>query len=553
MQWHRSTTNKTPLCEASPNIAPSKPSIAQTSQAKTKLKPFQFIPGQAEEHDVNAQVEPSAGDKRTVASPDGTAKEGQEMRELSSKHATPSASQPSPVTGVSSKIPQLPHANTFPSTPGTRLPLEDLIGNFNESAVNEVPKERSPEEQIGWIAHSSSTRWTPNRKRKRARSSSPSCPNTSSQRQEASAFFIANETKGEGKTPERDPTATLWKSYGVGKEAAEGLKLPELDKLFQASPCPLETPAKNAAFRRWASTGNDWPSSKSKRRKTDGIANLALGQYHRITDSAGKSKIAGMVEKIQETLATQKLAHSASKHVAEADAPSSSSPLPKTGADHFGNGQDTNSLQSRQGQPIRQASDAKNNRTSHFKTHRFTEQATSSDESQSADDGVWNGCPNNESVVSAPLLLKNAPMPAYKRPSITRTPSGLGHQYPMEQPVPTATVVAPPGPEDDLEEFGDEFDLCAEDLEELVSQKPLHQRSLHEIPPHPNPLSQEALQELPPEFQETTKKIITSIDDDDEFGCDDLDDDALAKAEISATEAYRASQNILYEEYIPSR
>lgn len=554
MQWHRSNTNKAPLGEASPNIAPSKPPIPATSYAKTKLKAFQFIPGQKEDSDVDAQqVDPSAGDKSNAASADGTANGGLEMRDVPSKHSTSSAPQPL-VTGVSSKVPQLQHANTFPSTPSARLPLEDLIGNFDENAINEVPKERSPEEQIGWIAHSSSTLLTPNGKRKRARSSSPSCPNTASQRRETSAFFVANELQCE-KTPEGDPTARLWKSYGAAKEAAEGWKLPELDKLFQASPRPLETPAKSTAFRRWASTGNDWPSSKSKRRKTDGIANLALGQYQHFADSAGKSKIAGMVEKIQESLASQKLAQSASNQAAEADAPSSSSPLPEASAGSLVKRQGTSPLQSRQGQRTSQISDAKVVRTLPVKTHRFVEHAISSGGRQSSSNGVRNGKPSTESIIPAPLLVPNkAPLPAYRRPSMLRMPSGSGRQYPVKQSGPTEPLVATTEPGNELEEFGDEFDLCAEDLEELVSQKPLHQRSLHEIPPHPNPLPQEALHELPPESQEVTKKVANSIDDDDddEFGCDDLDEDALAKAEISATQAYRASHNVSNKGCIPS-
>ena len=520
------------------------------------MKAFQSVPG-ASPQDETERAQQNSGDKETATVEVG---EDTEMGGVPIANGTSSATRRSTESSQSgsSTTPQTSHANTFPCTPGARLPLEDLIGTFDDTARRPAEKEQSPEEQIGWIPNSSSTLLTPNRKRKRARSSSPSCPTTSSQRQETSAFFAGNGTQGEKRTPEADPTADLWRRYGDGKDVGEGLKLPDFSHLIgQASPRPLETPAKNAAFRRWASTGNDWPSSKNKRPRTDGKTSISLWQDgQQQADSGGKSKVATMVEKIQESLATQKLAQSVSKPAVRVEAPSSSNPLPEIAMETFSNAPSASPLQARQQlqqqqqqqrpqpqQPPVRALQANAARPPLAQNNARGNLNLSSDSLLPVNDNKTRQIQPQDTVMPAPLHLQSkAPLPAYRRPAITRAPSASGRQYPMKQPsqpkpapVPILHTVNV-----DLDEFGDDaFDLSAEDLDELVSQKPPYQRSLHEIPPHPNPPPQrQNYKPTPP-----PRQAVVPIDDsDDEFGGDDLDESTLVEAEISATQAYRASQ-----------
>ncbi|TKA58647.1 hypothetical protein B0A55_12531, partial [Friedmanniomyces simplex] len=468
-QWHRGHSKKQPLDERDRNAALAKSAIPATSQSKTKLKAFQFAPAQPEQDD-EAPVQAEASeeqDNSEVPVDDMTSNIQGNSSSAPEKSAGPAISSQA-AAGLSALIPQLPHANTFPCTPGARLALEDLIGNFDEN-VRKPPKlECSPEEQLGWIPNSSSTLLTPHRKRKRAKSSSPSCPATSSQRQEASMFFAANGTQGEKRTPDADPTKALWQTYGAGKDTEGALKLPDFSHLVaQASPRPMETPFKSAGFRRWASTGNDWPTSKNKRRRMDSRTSVGVWRDEQQTDANGKSKVAKMVEKIQETLATQKLAHATSTEPAEAEAPSSSSPLPETTeASHAAN---MSPLQVKQQPPVWPKPTG---------TVRMPQAAVTAATARNIpSDGpvlerhaalVLQTAP--DLVKPTPLHLQSkAPLPAYKRPSISRTTSSSGRQYPTKQP----SQPPPPAPApviNDIDEFGDDFDLTAEDLDELASQ-----------------------------------------------------------------------------------
>lgn len=549
-QWRRSNHDRPALSEASPNIAPAKPPIPPTRQAKSKLKAIQFIAGQPEEAPTE-DGEQGSEDKE-MAQEDSEGMRVATVHKSSTFGASSAPKRGTEATTSSqsaSKTPQLPHANTFPCTPGARLPLEDLIGNFDESARKPEPKEQSPEEQLGWIPNSSSSLLTPHRKRKRAKSSSPSCPTTSSQRQEASAFFVGNGTQGDKRSPEADPTADLWQRYGAGKDSVDGLKVPDFSHLIQASPRPLETPVKNAGLRRWASTGNDWPSSKNKRRRTDSRTSMSVWKGEQQTETCGKSKVATMVEKLQESLATQKLAQSVSKPAMSVEPPSSSSPLPEVGLESCGNVPSASPLQARQQQPVSRAAPSAVPRPPQPRLDTRKPVYISSDGPAPVDNNMRD-VQLPDVVKPAPLHLQSkAPLPAYRRPAMARAPSNSGRQYPVKftsEPAPVLPAVT-----EDFDEFGDAFDLSAEDLDELVSQKPLEQRSLHEIPPHPNPPPQ---QQSVLDQGDASVLPQTVIDvDDDEFGDDDLDEDTLAEAEFSATQAYRASHTSFNTVCVQSR
>lgn len=238
-----------------------------------------------------------------------------------------------------------------------------------------------------------------------------------------------------------------------------------------------------------------------------------------------------MVQRIQETLASQKLEQerNASKAPA-AEAPSSSSPLPETGAEKAPTSAAVSPLQTRQANvrsPTRVQPRAHELKPRSTQGIRRTQSG-----GYRVDPSKPVGDPLNPSNTGLYLGSK-APLPAYKRPSITRPPS-----QPRVQQV-TAPPVAPVARKD-YDEFGDDaFDLTADDLDELLSQKPLEQRSLYDIPQHPNPPQQSADSAKQPRAPLET----ITIDDDDEFGGDDIDEDSFAQAEFSATQAPRVSHN----------
>ncbi|KAK3703398.1 DNA replication endonuclease-helicase Dna2 [Vermiconidia calcicola] len=566
-QWHR-PANKTPLSETNNHLAPPKPPIPATSQAKSKLKSFQFVAGQPNE------PQQDAADKENETEARAEARGESSQATVGGVHAP---SEKAVLSGNgkdqrSTDTPQLPHAHTFPCTPGTRLPLEDLIGNCDDHQRRVQPSDPTPEEHIGWIPNSSSNLLTPSRKRKRARSSSPSCPNTSSQRQETSLFFAGTAAQGDKRTPEADPVADLWRRYATGKQADEPSNLPDIGQLIcQLSPRKLETPAKSAGLRRWASTGNDWPTSKSKRRRTNGKPSISLWQDRQVEESGGKSKVAAMVDKLQESLASQRIEQPRPKPDARVEGPSSSSPLSDAGAtESFSlSGAPTASpLQARQPPPtarIEQPCGAKNvpKTASGAGHHTVVGNVNNRRSDHEPEPMPKPAAPPPDFVAFAPLQLQNKPLPAYRRPRMSRTPS-TGVHYPQRTTPPApAPVPAQPLPADseNLDEFGDDLELSAEDLDELMTQPPsLHERPLHQIPPHPNPPPHHTMS-LEVEHDATTDanrlgghavQHISANDfnipanefndnDDDEFGCDELDEASMAQAEISATQAFRAS------------
>ncbi|WPG99593.1 Hypothetical protein R9X50_00241100 [Acrodontium crateriforme] len=548
-KWNNHNNDKNVLKEASTNTPLTKPPIPATSQAKSKLKAFQFVPGRperprhAEKENIGLGIEP-------LKSKNGVEKPSSQLGASSAVRRSDS-----PVKSVSSgarestrATPHLAHANTFPCTPGTRLPLEDLIGNIDERPKRLQFEEQSPEDQIGWIPNSSSTLLTPNRKRKRARSSSPSCPHTSSQqRKEVLTFFNTSGPLVEKRTPEADPAADLWQQYATGNQKVDGLKPPDLSHLmFQASPRPLETPVKSAGLRRWASTGNEWPTSKTKRRRTNARANTGMckdQQDDNDSISSGRSKVAAMVEKLQESLATQKLAQPNNQPGMVAEAPSSSSPLPDVGHDTSVDcAPPVSPLRARK-PPRLESKPSSNKGATQRPATSYAALNTPSEPPPAPLNAMEHVNAMQDAVRPAPLHLESkAPLPRFKRPAITRVPSGCGRQYPVaKQASPKTTSIRP---NDDIDEFDDGLDFSVEDLEELMTAAPTVTRSLYSIPQHPNPPPQQPIiiedNELAERATQPSKVTPQGFDgtDDDEFACD-IDEDSFAQAEFSATQTCR--------------
>ncbi|KAK3109834.1 DNA replication endonuclease-helicase Dna2, partial [Teratosphaeriaceae sp. CCFEE 6253] len=460
-QWHRghnnNSNNSRPALGERDANAGVKPAIPATSQSKTKLKAFQFIPGRPERADEDVQMRAHESEREEASDAPKAERTSDVHAKVSSapeKSNGPTTSSQTADGATTKDTPQMPHAHTFPCTPGARLALEDLIGNFDETARQQPAPAPSPEEVLGWIPHSSSALLTPNRKRRRAKSSSPSCPGTSSQRDGASTFFAAgNGTQGaQNRTPELDPTAALWQVYGAGKEGGSALKLPDLSRLAGLLDSPRagnETPVKSAGFRRWASTGNEWPSTRHKRRRMESRTSVGAWREEQRVEEGGKSRVAEMVERIQETLATQQLARSTAKPPAPLEGPSSSSPLPATGAEGFGVANQS-PLQARQNNlppkpnpppPVWTRPSSATRASPPAAIGRASPAAAPEDPMPERDAAPF--VPTAPDVVkpTALHLQSKAPLPAFKRPAISRTASGAGRQYPVK---PTPPPPPPP-------------------------------------------------------------------------------------------------------------
>jgi DNA replication ATP-dependent helicase Dna2 len=245
-----------------------------------------------------------------------------------------------------------------------------------------------------------------------------------------------------------------------------------------------------------------------------------------------------MVEKIQESLATQRLAKL--QPAVPGDEPASSDPLPDTGSKTTEIQQTTSRPVSepkptdakpfqRMGPPSARPQVGVRNQTSASMTGKDQlQQETTTSHGQ--DTGT---------VIPAPLHLQSkAPLPAFRRPSMRR-PSI--QEPPKAVPAPTTKL---PVVAEDFDEFGDDLEFSTEDLDELLSQ-PLQNRRLHEIPEHPNPPPQQQPQQTVTVQQTVASELLDLADDDfddDEFACDDLDETSFIEAELQATQSFRASR-----------
>jgi len=412
-----------------------------------------------------------------------------------------------------------------PSTPAMRLPLADLIGNAEDALRRPVQKEDSPEEQLGWIPNSSNSALTPGQRRKRAHSSSP----CASSQNEISNHFAMREPldiqamQQSLRTPHADPAADLWNRYAVSRNSDEtpsGIHIPSFAHLLNdSSPHALpRTPGGSVGgLRRWASCGMEWPTSKAKKRRTNGVFRDQQDDVLESRESAKQhltkvSRVGMLVEQMQATLAQP-----SDKH--RKDGPSSSSPLPERGV--FGDGPVIS--------PINQSQrHARQHDTQHDNVGVGGSQNYLSQHSQrnAADDNVLPTDSASQNFVNA-----------------------QAHSTRLE-----------PIDEDfgdvDFDDFEDDMDITAEDLDAAV---PLFvgqpsQSNRQRLSPEP--------QLVPPKMAaqgNTTAKSAPSIkpvpltthddeddeygdlDEDDEFGDLDVDEDSFAAAEVAATQAYHAS------------
>jgi hypothetical protein len=288
---------------------PTKTPVSSSNHKRSEIKAFQFIEGRP-----SRPPSDDGGEKENVDSQTSNAESTKCEQEES---VAPNKTRP-------------------PSTPATRLPLVDLIGNPEESSKRRRSNAVTPEEQVLWQHSISSGRSkrsvTPARKRKRARSSSPA----SSSQLETSNFF-PHEASGQGarlqpKPPQHDPAADLWRRYRTNVSGSD-ISVKGKEAIFahlikEASPPFTADAGIVGGLRRWASCGIEWPTSDSrrKRRRTD-AGNHKVPDHQSVVnperveveEGVKRSKVDVLLERMKETL---------SKEQRE---PSSSSPLPAAG------------------------------------------------------------------------------------------------------------------------------------------------------------------------------------------------------------------------------
>ncbi|KAF4556935.1 DNA replication factor Dna2-like protein [Elsinoe fawcettii] len=499
-----------------------KPAIAASEDAKARLEAFKLT--------MSAMVSPARS-------------QGKENYQHFGNHSPVRKS--TPATG---KVSNANDAAFYlpPSTPAVRLPLADLLGN-NEEIVKDLPvKEDSPE--LNWVTNSQHPDFTPGKRRKRAQSSSPA----SSSQNESSTHFgpraplDLQQIQKALKTPKADPAADLWSRYSALNENEEDsvAKLPSLAHLLQdSSPQSLpRTPGGSiGGLRRWASCGNEWPASKTKRRRTKGVFRDQAAQEEPTAvqrESSNGSRLGAMVDRMQANLSRPKT----TKRLQE---PSSSSPLPDKGS--FEGVENASPSGRNATRTIDRTVEAEGESTRGLRA----KDNILEEEDQSSDYG-------DDNIDLAELAVDDDMALSQQRPgdisyhkngqqdSGYQEDSGDGDTF--HKPI-TGTFGGAhhlDTIDEDSDEFGDDGDLTAEDLETALTQiennATQHQQNIAIVPDNDGDPGVQVGQQQQ-NIARPTRVTMTYDDDDadDEFGDLEADEESFAAAEIAATQAYRAS------------
>lgn len=469
-QGNGSFDKKPPTNDSINKPAPSKPPIQPSTQTKSKLKAFEFA-----RHPDKKNTTTSAATQSSLSP---------EKAPLS-----PSKQEKAPLSPIKTA-----QEKPLPSTPAMRLPLADLIGNAEDALRRPTPQEESPVEEIGWIANSSHPDLTPRQRTRRPQSSSP----VNSSQNDASDLPDPNLPQSAFKTPRADPAAELWTRYATARNPDETpleKRIPSFAHLMNdSSPrsAPRTPGGSVGGLRRWASCGLEWPSSRVKRRRVNGIFRDKQPQDQ--TTTKPLSRVGMLVEKVQESLATK-------------DIPSSSSPLPDKG--DFPSVHMALSDHQRSNPP----------------SARSSQQHGQQNEDAEFDD--------------TEITLDDIPEVQY---------TNVTQDHSMTNTTLMNTIDEE---EDEFgdDEFGDELDV--EDMENVVSrfesrpgtsngQFASQQSTKKTAPPRPPPQPSAPL----PQQQIQTFDLTgfsDDDDDDDEYGGSDLDEEQFAQFEMNATQALEAS------------
>ena len=426
-----------------------------------------------------------------------------------------------------------------PSTPATRLPLADLIGDTeSQNASRAATALFSPQDHVQWNIERSPQSPNPKtnkRKRsaqKRARSSSP--PSSSSRsaskhiKRSAKIPPDLQDLKKSLKTPQADPVAELWNRYtcASSKDTPLGPQIAALAEFTSSSPYADGNQASNVrGLRRWTSCGVEWPSAKVKRRKLQHVPTTLSNIEDAFVDPPERSqhedigreksaRITTLLDRISEDLVK-------SRRVSQEDTgPSSSSPLPQKQegvnrdsisplragdlaskvAEKSPASQTKNDISQRGGQngPPPPANDPS---SSTFGSEGLDSELFS-DEGQAIQVGVRSQEPSQEVEMGVETHAN--------------VDSGeLGRKQMPGCP--------PPQPAEELDEFGDD-ELCAADFEAVASL-------------NDETRGQKTSSTLG-RGDETMPSVAAEAD---EFGEDDIDEESFAAAEASATQSLNAT------------
>ncbi|PCG96179.1 Dna2/Cas4, domain of unknown function DUF83 [Penicillium occitanis (nom. inval.)] len=289
-----------------------------SASSKSRLSNFQYVPTN---NDAIPERRSPKKSSQTIANAD---KENQKswmngvMEPPKSPVKSPSKSPGKVLPSTQPKETKL--LSECPKTPANRIPLADLISNAEDVMIMASGQELTPDDYVSWQPapprSSATRRGTSSRSKKRPHSSSPtSSPLKDGTSRKPKGSFDMKNFQGLLKTPQTDMATDLWNKY-IGKSKLEGsLDIPtEFTNLSSSpqTPASQKTGRDSSALRRSVSCNVDWPSSKTKRRRVEGVdgARTARDIFSRsrsnVLDSGSSTKLSFLLNKIQDTLASTK-------------------------------------------------------------------------------------------------------------------------------------------------------------------------------------------------------------------------------------------------------
>lgn len=431
--------------------------------------------------------------------------------------ATPrSNSQKQPLNDQTLKTNESPRA-AFPSTPGTRLPLSDLIGNIDDFNSIENTGQASPEDQIQWRSARSprtADKRNTSSQARRAQSSSP--PPSSLRTGSQKARLILQ-------VPDLDPAADLWQRYATSsaRDGQGPIQAPNLINLVNtSSPRAVgEKAGTVSGLRRWTSCGMEWPTSKAKRRKTrhtvireqieEVFADSTPVKDTSQSDEAKKARIGNLINRIQESLVNQ-------LEVPEPQAPSSSLPLPERSP----------SLDRKPLSPVPEHRDFTHEANDNLHIRLSQSLRLPSPNTDSRSTTSFGSAEFDDTIFDAAQMMSTTNNTSLEDPHTAATTTSNHHDNPempqMEAIVEDSTLVN----EDDFDDDLELSDIDADDFEKIAMT-------------YDNTLMKTQDQTIAPDMPQSIPEPISFAEED--FG-DDVDEDDFAAAEAAATQSY---QNIL--------
>lgn len=285
-----------------------------SASSKSKLSNFQYVPAN------NNAISKKSSPKRSAQAIANADKENHKSW-INGVMEPPKSPSKSPGKTLPSTQPKETRPlSECPKTPANRIPLADLISNAEDVMIMPSGQELTPDDYVSWQPapprSSATRRGTSSRSKKRRHSSSPtSSPLKDGTSKKPRGSFDMKNFQGLLKTPQTDMATDLWNKY-IGQSKLDGTL--DIPTKFTNLPSSPQTPGSqktgrdSSALRRSVSCNVDWPSSKTKRRRVDGVdgSRTARDIFSRsksnVLDSGSSTKLSFLLNKIQDTLASTK-------------------------------------------------------------------------------------------------------------------------------------------------------------------------------------------------------------------------------------------------------